>query len=66
MELLIEIVLVLNVDLVKEVKVIFFFISDFELIFVVLKVKKSCFKLIYILIRSYENYKLEVFVYDFL
>lgn len=56
--------MVSNADLVKEAKVIPFSISDSELIFVVLKVKKSRPKPTYILTRSYENYKPEAFVHD--
>ena len=63
-ESLIDVALVSNANLVKEAKVSPSSISDHELILVVLNMKKSRPKPIYILTRSYKNYKPEVFTRD--
>jgi len=57
-------VLVSNAYLVKEIKVSPSFISDHELILVVLNMKRTRPKPTHILARSYKNYKPDAFLHD--
>lgn len=65
-ELLIDVVMIMNEKLIVLNDVFMLIISDYNFVYILLKLKKLRIKFCYVIIRSYINYSVDNFLCDLL